>query len=153
MYVIVNFHIIWVSWVAKSKVEIAKDLYDEFIREIGEAGDDESDIRNESVKHLLTARSKFESLMRLYKDTERTGSAKPAIVGDASADFKLSTLTTDVKSVTSHSSKLETWIEKLSTAFELLTTKGTRPVAESGYGGSAGSAAMQVLLKSMDMKM
>ncbi len=74
---------------SKSKVEIVKDFYNEFIREIGEvaiAGDDESDIRNESVKHLLTARSKFESLMRLSKDTERSGSTLPAIVGDASAD-------------------------------------------------------------------
>ena len=141
---------------SKSKAEVAKDLYNEFIREIGEvaiAGDDESDVRNESVKHLLTARSKFESLMRLLKDTERSGSTLPSIVGDASADSKYSTPTTDVKSVTSHSSKLETCIEKLSTAFELLTTKGTRPVAGSGYGGAAGSGAMQVLLKSMDMKM
>jgi len=140
---------------SKSKAEVAKDLYNEFIREIGEvaiAGDDESDVRNESVKHLLTARSKFESLMRLLKDTERSGSTLPSIVGDASADSKYSTPTTDVKSVTSHSSKLETCIEKLSTAFELLTTKGTRPVAGSGYGGAAGSGAMQVLLKSMDMK-
>ena len=34
---------------SKSKVELAKDLYNEFIKEIGEvaiAGDDESDIRN-----------------------------------------------------------------------------------------------------------
>ena len=119
---------------SKSKAEVAKDLYNEFIREIGEvaiAGDDESDVRNESVKHLLTARSKFESLMRLLKDTERSGSTLPSIVGDASADSKYSTPTTDVKSVTSHSSKLETCIEKLSTAFELLTTKGTRPVAGS----------------------
>ena len=43
---------------SKSKAEVAKDLYNEFIREIGEvaiAGDDESDIRNESVKHFLEA--------------------------------------------------------------------------------------------------
>ena len=119
---------------SRSKAEVAKDLYNEFVKEIGEvaiAGDDESDTRNESVKHLLTARSKFESLMRLLKDTERSGSTLPSTVGDASADSKYSTPTTDVKSVISHSSKLETCIEKLSTAFELLTTKGTRPVAGS----------------------
>ena len=54
---------------SRSKAEVAKDLYNEFIREIGEvaiAGDDESDIRNESVKHLLTARSRLESLMRQW---------------------------------------------------------------------------------------
>ncbi len=73
--------------------------------------------------------------------------------GAACADSKLITPVTETKSVTSHSSKLETCIEKLSTAFELLTTKGTRPIAGSAYGGAAGSGAMQVLLKSRDMKM
>ena len=71
-------------------------------------------------------------MRRLFKDTERSGSTLPSIVGDASAaDSKYSTPTTDIKSVISHSSKLETCIEKLSTAFELLTTKGTRPIAGS----------------------
>ena len=43
---------------SRSKAEVAKDLYNEFIKEIGEvaiAGDDESDTRNESVKHLPSA--------------------------------------------------------------------------------------------------
>ncbi len=65
------------SVMSKSRVELATDLYNDFIREIGEvaiAGDDKSDERTEPVKHLLSARSKFETLMRLYKDTERSGS-------------------------------------------------------------------------------
>ena len=60
---------------SKSKVELAKDVYNEFIKEIGQvaiAGDDESDIRNESVKHLLTARSKFESLMQSMLPSQST---------------------------------------------------------------------------------
>ena len=139
----------------KSKAEIATELYNDFIKEIGEvsiAGEDKSVERTESVKHLLSARTKFESLMRLYKDMERSGPTLPSS-GAAGADSKLVTPVTESKTVTSHSSSIETCIEKLSTAFELLATKGTRPIAGSGYGGAAGSGAMQVLLKSMDMKM
>ena len=118
---------------SKTKAEIATELYNDFIKEIGEvsiAGDDKSDERSDSVKHLLSARSKFETLMRMYKDSERSGSTLPSS-GAASADSKFVTPVTDSKSVISHSSKLETCIEKLSTAFELLTTMGTRPVAGS----------------------
>ena len=115
---------------SKTKAEIATELYNDFIKEIGEvsiAGDDKSDERSDSVKHLLSARSKFETLMRMYKDSERSGSTLPSS-GAASADSKFVTPVTESKSVISHSSKLETCIEKLSTAFELLTTKGTGPV-------------------------
>ena len=93
----------------KSRAEIATELYNDFIREIGEvsiAGDDKSDERSDSVKHLLTARSKFESLMRLYKDVERSGSTVPPS-GAANADSKLFTPVAETKSVTSHSSKVK----------------------------------------------
>ena len=127
--------------IMKSRAEIATELYNDFIREIGEvsiAGEDKSDERTESVKHLLTARNKFESLMRLYKDMERSGPTLPSF-GAAGAESKLVTPVTESKTVTSHSSSIETCIEKLSTAFELLATKGTRPIAGSGYGGAAGA--------------
>ena len=61
---------------SKSKAEIAAKLYNDFIREIGEisiAGDDKSEERSDSVKHLLSARSKFKTLMRLYKKSRRYG--------------------------------------------------------------------------------
>ena len=116
---------------SKTKAEIATELYNDFIKEIGEisiAGEDKSDERLDSVKHLLSARRKFETLMRLYKESERSGSTLPSF-GAASVNSKLMTPVKETKSVTSHSSKLETCIEKLSTAFELLTTNGTRPIA------------------------
>ena len=93
----------------KSKAEIATELYNDFIKEIGEVsigGEDKSDEKLDSVKHLLSARSKFESLMRLYKESERNGSTLPSF-GAASADSKMSTHMTESKSVTSHLSMLE----------------------------------------------
>ena len=64
---------------SKTKAEIATELYNDFIKEIGEisiAGEDKSDERLDSVKHLLIARSKFKTLMRLYKESERSGSTE-----------------------------------------------------------------------------
>ncbi len=90
--------------------------------------------------------------MRLYKDMERSGPTLPSF-GAAGAESKFVTPVIEPKTVTSHSSSIETFIEKRSTAFELLATQGTRPIAGSGYGGAAGSGAMQVLLKNMDLKM
>ena len=89
----------------ESRAGIATELYNDFIREIGEisiAGDDKSDVRSDSVKHLLTARSKFEFLMSLYKDGERSGSTLPSF-GAAAADSKFFTPVTEAKSDTSHS--------------------------------------------------
>ncbi len=58
----------------------------DFIREIGEvsitSGEDKSDERADSVKHLLRARSRIEALLRLYKDLECSGSTLPT-AGDA----------------------------------------------------------------------
>ena len=63
--------------------------------EISIAGEDKSDERSNSVKHLLSARSKVETtLMRLYKESERSGSTLPSL-GAASADSKFITPVTE----------------------------------------------------------
>ncbi len=83
----------------KSKAEIPAELHNDFIREVGEIsilGDDKYDKRSDSVKHLLTARSKFEFLMRLYKDVERSEPTLPCR-GGASADSKMWTPVTEFK--------------------------------------------------------
>ncbi len=61
---------------------------------------------------------------------ERSGSTLPSFAA-VRADSKFVTPVTEPKSVTFHSSSIETCIGKLSTAFELLATEGTRPIAGS----------------------
>ena len=115
---------------SKSKAELASDLLSAFMGEIHEitlSGGDVSLERKQSMKHLLAMKEQMERMFLLVDDVERSGSTLPfkgADCVDASGIKDAS----DEKFVTSHSSKIENCIEKLSSAFELLATKGSRPI-------------------------
>ncbi len=48
---------------------------------------------------------------------------------------------------------MDSCVNKLLTAYKLLSETATRQVSVSGYGGAAGSGAIQVLSKNTDLRM
>ena len=139
---------------SKSKATIAAELLEAFMCEIDEVvllGDDDSFERKESMNHLLNAKDKVQRMFQLFEQVERSGSLLP-YMELPSVESKVKIEPSDVKkSIPSATSKFETCVEKLSNACKLLTETTTRPVSASGYGGAAGSGAMQFLSKNMDL--
>ena len=115
----------------KSKAELASDLMSAFMSEIKEItllSDSESFEKEQSMKHIISAKQMMERMFLLVDDGERDGSTLPRMGADGVDAYGVK-VERDDRFVTSHPSKIENCIEKLSSAFELLATKGSRPLA------------------------